>query len=296
MMLEPLIRPRDEPVRTAILMSGSGTNAVKLIGNEMEHWKVRSHPPYEVVTIVTDNEGSNARQIGEQFQKPAICIDLQEFLGSKNHAAPKMELRAEYDSLINLELKERGVELVLLAGWDWIVTQVICEGYIAANVHPGDLRVKKKNGKPLLAGLGWIPSAKAILRGFPEVYSTTHRVTSGLDEGNSFMVSQPVPVDLGGYSREDLLPEGMKLGGLLKERRANGFDNLPETPLEKLAKAHQERLKVKGDWEIFPRTAEFLCLGLYQRDVETGQLYFDGDAIPNGLQHIDDMTMNRWSD
>ncbi|MBU0461113.1 MAG: hypothetical protein KJ574_00860, partial [Nanoarchaeota archaeon] len=268
------------PIRAAILMSGSGTNAVKILEREQEY----ESPPYTVVAIFTDNSESKAPEIAKRFGKHFNEINMKKILEAMHADTRNMQARAQYDTLLWMELNDADVDLVILAGYDWVVTPQICENFVTVNVHPGDLRTRDWNGKRKYVGLGWVPSAKAILTGEPNLHTSTHLVTPELDGGPLLMVSEPVKVDTYGIPRDKLLPEDMTLGQLMKERRKNGLKNIPETLLEQIAREHQELLKVHGDWEVFPKTTECLATGRFKRD-ETGLVYFDDKPIPNGLEY-----------
>ena len=68
--------------------------------------------------------------------------------------------------------------------------------------------------------------------------------------------------------------------------------NLPE-PIETLKKnkvllnmavdEHQEKLKEKGDWVIFPRTIEMIAEGRFAFD-DQNRVYVDGVPVPEGYR------------
>ena len=289
---KPLVESIDGPVRTALLLSGSGSNAVKIIAREMTYRKAGETPPYEVVLLVTDNENSNAPKIAVQFKKKFIEINLQDYLAVMGADIKDMDARAEYDRVIQSELDREGVQMNGLAGWEWVVTDHILKGRPTANVHPGNLRTRKDDGKRAYIGLGWVPSAKAILAGEGYVNTSVHMVTEELDGGPLAMVSEPVEVDTHGIPRDALLPSGMTLRKLMKERRLHGESRLEETLLEKVAGTHQELLKTHGDWVCFPLVMELLASGRIQKD-ELGLLYFDNQPIPKGLDYTQELELRR---
>ena len=46
---------------------------------------------------------------------------------------------------------------------------------------------------------------------------------------------------------------------------------------------NQSRLKKHGDWQIFPKTIQYVADGRFSRD-ENDELYFDEKLIPFGVQ------------
>ena len=188
---------------------------------------------FEPVFLFTDNMESNASTIQEEYKEKGIdinlfCNPIQSYYKKANereHALSDMDVRANYDVVQSEALKLFSVDAVCLAGYDWVVTPVICENFVTVNVHPGDLRVRGSNGRPKYRGLGWIPSAKAILAGENEVYTSVHLVTPDLDCGPLMGISEPQPL-----SREilDLDDRVAALGGgnIIKEIKAfmDGFN------------------------------------------------------------------------
>jgi hypothetical protein len=80
------------------------------------------------------------------------------------------------------------------------------------------------------------------------------------------MVSQPVEVNL---------PEGVTAEMLQRPDMKENLDDI--------ADEHQELLKEKGDWVIFPRTLELFAQGRFGID-EKGELYLDNTPIPQGYR------------
>jgi len=319
--LTPLYSPKKDPMRLALFMSGTGSNVKKILDTYIEQ-RSSGDVSFEPVFLFTDNMESNASTIQEEYKEKGIdinlfCNPIQSYYKKANereHALSDMDVRANYDVVQSEALKLFSVDAVCLAGYDWVVTPVICENFVTVNVHPGDLRVRGSNGRPKYRGLGWIPSAKAILAGENEVYTSVHLVTPDLDCGPLMGISEPQPL-----SREilDLDDRVAALGGgnIIKEIKAfmDGYNaimdqvkplvngplaaaqqrgtELPDLdqitaekyPLYGYAKDCQERLKVHGDWVIFPKVIDSLARGKYAKDGK-GSLYFDGVQIPNGWQ------------
>ena len=253
---------RRDRIPAAILMSGTGSNARKLL----EHARL-SECAYRIRVIISDNPESNYRRIAEDFGVPAELNDFYAFFGvSRSDKGPEPadrarlkdpEGRGRFDLRTREILDRYGVRLVALAGYDWVIAPLLCRSYIVVNVHPGDLRVRDSRGRRRYIGLGWVPTAKAILAGERLVHSTTHLVTPELDGGPIARVSRGVPIDLpAGVSPENILPQGARLGDVIRAVRSGDDPDLGSSLLVTHAQQVQERLKRSGDWVEFPRTLD----------------------------------------
>ncbi len=274
-------------VPVAILMSGAGSNARRLLQHRQDL--------YQVCLILSDNPRSNYRTIAEEFGVPHRLNDIYRF-----YAVPHPEeglaeadrrilrdrrLREAYDAETDRLLAEQGVQLVATAGYDWIVSSTLCERYVMVNVHPGDLRVTDPQGRRLYVGLGWVPTARAILAGEVEARSSTHLVTAQLDGGPIARVSAPVPIPLPrGGGGQDLLPRGVELREIVRDVQTRGGRLYGEEPIVRIAKTVQARLKEVGDWVEFPRTLEGVAGLLHSGRLRRGPgagLRLDGAAPPD---------------
>jgi folate-dependent phosphoribosylglycinamide formyltransferase PurN len=259
---------------TAILMSGTGSNARKLL--ELPE------PRFEVRLILTDNPRSNAERIAREHGVECAVLDIRAFCAPGDAAALRDPARrAAYDREVGDLLSRHGVRLAALAGWDWVVGPELCRAFLFVNVHPGDLRVTDGGGRRRYVGLGWVPTAKAILAGERFVHSTTHLVTPELDGGPIARVSRPVPVDLPtGVEAATVLPEGVGLGDVIRDINYNEGRRFGETLLYTHSRMLQERLKEQGDWVEFPATvqrlSELMLAGRLARDPQ-GVALLDGN-------------------
>ena len=275
-------------------MSGTGSNARRLLE--------RKDPSYEVRLILTDNPASNAARIAREFGVACAVADIRAFCGAQRVAyspsrsvaysparsvasspVPGLrdpERRAAYDRELAGLLARCGARLAALAGWDWVVGPELCRAFMFVNVHPGDLRVRDGLGRRKYVGLGWVPTAKAILAGERFVHSSTHLVTFELDGGPIARVSRPVPVDLpAGVSAGNILPEGVHLRDVIRDINYNGGRSFGGSLLYTHSRKVQERLKEEGDWVEFPATvqrlAELALEGRLARDPQ-GTIHLDG--------------------
>jgi folate-dependent phosphoribosylglycinamide formyltransferase PurN len=298
MELTKLYKPKDKPMKLAIFMSGSGSNAKKIIERYIQE-RDAGNPSFNPVLMFTDNKKSNAHHIAtEEFKSRGVtlsymCKPIKDFYALKRqNDIGNLDVREKYDDKQLKLLSKLGIEAVALAGYDYIVTGAICNNFVTVNVHPGDLRVRKEDGRRKYVGLAWVPSAKAILDGQNEVYTSVHLVTPELDGGPLLAVSAPQPVPDEVKSLED---RAVLLGGANSIRTIQKFirgyhcvsdeDLYKFMPIVKHAKDCQERLKVNGDWIEFPDVITNIALGRYARD-KKGNMYFDNKPVPDGVLRL----------
>jgi len=294
--LTPLYKPGKEPMRLAIMMSGSGTNAKKIIERYLAD-RERGDVTFRPVVIFTDNPDSKAERIAKQDYKASgleiavVTNSIREFYTNLGMAINDMHVREQYDTQQANLFQDEGIDAIAMAGYDWVISPVLCDYFTMVNVHPGDLRVVGENGKRKYFGLGWVPSAKAILEGKNEVYTSVHLVIPLLDGGPLLGVSapQPVPQQVAPLmNRSVLLGEGMNsLGDVMKYVREHpdmkDKDLFKMFPIYEFAKDCQDRLKEKGDWIVFPQVISDISRGNYQQD-GSGKIYFEHKPVPNGVQ------------
>jgi len=145
--------------RIAIFASGSGSNAQKI----MEHFKRSADA--EVVLVLTNNPQAYVLQRADNFEIPSHIFTRQEFY--------------ETDEVIRI-LKNLQVDLVVLAGFLWLVPQSLLEAYPnkIINLHPALL--PKYGGK----GMYGDNVHKAVLANKEEESGITiHFVNEQFDEG-----------------------------------------------------------------------------------------------------------------
>lgn len=243
------------------MMSGSGTNAVKII----EYARAAPIPSFEVRMLFSENPESNTEKIGKKYDLPAMVNDRKRFFrecGKKGKDA-----RMLFDGFAADGFRNNEIDLVALAGYNWFVTEEIHKNFLTLNVHPADLRpLDGSGGRKYAGGIGHVPVMNALLSGEKYVHSTVHLVTEIPDGGAILMVSDAVA---------PVLPDGIGRDLLV------GSDELGM--FESVALETQERLKEEGDWKIFPKTIELISEGRYTRD-EEDRIYLDGNLIPEGIE------------
>jgi phosphoribosylglycinamide formyltransferase-1 len=141
--------------RVAVLISGRGSNLQALIEADQD--------AYEVVLVAANVEDAPGLDIAREAGIPAFA---------RSHVGLK---RAEFDALIDAQLRAHAIEVVALAGYMRILSVGFVERWAGrmVNIHPSLL--------PLYKGLD--THARAIAAGDPVGGCSVHLVTAGLDDG-----------------------------------------------------------------------------------------------------------------
>jgi phosphoribosylglycinamide formyltransferase-1 len=145
--------------RIAILASGSGSNAQKI----MEHFK--NHADSEVVLVLTNNPQAYVLQRADNFEIPTHVFSRQEFF--------------QTDDVVKI-LKKMNVDLIVLAGFLWLIPESLLKAFPnqIINIHPSLL--PKYGGK----GMYGDNVHQAVLEnGETESGITIHFVNEHFDEG-----------------------------------------------------------------------------------------------------------------
>jgi phosphoribosylglycinamide formyltransferase-1 len=170
----------DGPLRVAVLASGNGTNLQAILDT------VHGRGAAEVVGVASDKRGARARERAQ-----AVGVETAVFERSA------YEDREARDGAIAAWLEDRGIELVVLAGY----MQLLSGSFIRRfrnriiNVHPALL--------PSFPGLDAVE--QAIEHGVRVTGVTVHFVDEGVDTG-PILLQEPVALT---YTRpvQDVLEE-----------------------------------------------------------------------------------------
>ena len=147
-----------ERVPVGVLISGRGSNMEALA-----EYKRRADPAYEIVLVASNVPEARGLVLARRFGLPIWA-----------HSPKGME-RAEFDRLMDAELRRHGVEVIALAGYMRLLSPEFIrawEGRIL-NIHPSLL--------PLYKGLD--THRRALLAGDPHAGCSVHIVTEELDAG-----------------------------------------------------------------------------------------------------------------
>ena len=277
---DPKIQKR--PMRVAGFMSGSGTNIIKIIENQIKYKKegftviksptssetiyeeMRITSPYEVVLLFSDKTDfikCRISKISKQYGIPFEANDIREFYSKRGYKDRRnMEVRKQYDHVTLEYLKKYEIDCVALCGYMSIVTNVIFDNFPTINVHPADLSILNDKGERKYTGEHAVRDA--IYAGEKYIRSSTHLATADVDGGPLLVISVPVNVKL---------PSNITLENLKKEEN--------EEILNQIADSHQDELKEIGDWIIFPKTLELMAQGLIEKD-EKNKIFINRNPAP----------------
>jgi folate-dependent phosphoribosylglycinamide formyltransferase PurN len=144
-----------------------------------------------------------------------------------------------------------------------IMTEPILERYAGRiyNVHPADLSIMEGDERKYV---GIHVVRDAILAGETEIHASTHVVREKVDHGEILVISEPVPIKL---------PEGVALDALGQDRKL----------LARVVDEHQDTLKERGDWVVYPLTLQIIAEGRFDLDGK-GNVYLDGEVVRHGLR------------
>lgn len=151
----------------AIFASGSGTNAQKI----MEHFSSSKH--IFVDSLWSNNENAYALIRAEKLGIETFTFEQEEFYRSNE---------------ILDKLTDRRIDLIVLAGFLWLLPRNLTELFTVINIHPALL--PKYGGK----GMYGMNVHKAVLASKDkESGITIHRVNANYDEGDIiFQATCPV--------------------------------------------------------------------------------------------------------
>lgn len=256
-------------MRVACFMSGSGTNARKIIERSL-----RADSKYRVVLIFTDvrddrfyksgEKRCRAKDIAEEYGISYECIDIRDFYRSRGHKTRgDLSLRPEFDQMVMGKIEPYDVDVIANAGYMSIMTEPLLDRYGGRilNVHPADLFIIEDDERKYVGMHG---VRDAIIAGERELRATTHIVREKVDYGEILVRSEPVAVEL---------PEGVSIDQLRQDRKL----------LRRVTDEHQSRLKERGDWVIYPLTLQMIAEGRFALDGR-GNVYLDRVMAPHGFR------------
>ncbi|HCN08818.1 MAG TPA: hypothetical protein DIT01_12865 [Lentisphaeria bacterium] len=280
---QPYLTTTSHPARVAIFLSGSGSNAERIL----QQWQAAEAPPFEVVTLVTDRpEHSRACEIGRAFDLPVVANDIREFYRSGGctrvtlATAEGRSLREKWTDALRRQLAEYQIDFGVFAGF--IPLTNITGDFPCLNVHPGDLTYLK-GGERYLVGLHTVPIERAILEGLDHLRTSViiaepYEDSDDMDSGPILGLSPPVGIDLTGCHPDELRTI---VADRPAQRPLGGFGDA----LEKIAIAHQERLKEGGDWIVLPPVVFDFAAGRFASDAD--DLYYRGQAGWDRIQTVE---------
>ncbi len=270
-MVETLFAPHSaaHPARTAILLSGSGSNAEAILRYEKQ-----APRHFRTELLLSDTPTSRAASLARENGLDHRLFDLKKFYAERGEervtldTPRRREIRNQWSREVEAVLRERGIELVLLAGFVPLVNLTLP----GLNVHPGNLTIEDEKGARMLAGLHFRPVETALLAGHRTLRSSVILVqpyTGGkndIDSGPVLGVSPALPVGLTAAEREVLA----------KTLQLRTPEKMPDL-LRQTAMEYVEKLKVAGDHVVFPRAVDDFAAGNFARAGR--QLFYRGAPV-----------------
>lgn len=146
--------------KVAVLISGRGSNMEALVGAARD-----PACPFEIVLVLSNKPEAGGLVIAAEAGIEALAVDQKPF-GQDREA---------HERAIDAALRERGVQVVALAGYMRILTPFLVNAWEGRmlNIHPSLL--------PAYPGLD--THGRALVAGEVEAGCTVHLVTAGVDEG-----------------------------------------------------------------------------------------------------------------
>lgn len=114
--------PVDAKIKLGMMASGSGTN-VEAIASAIASGKLNA----EISVIIYNNPGAKVVERAKRYGIPAILLNHREY-----------KTRQDLDAKIVETFREYHVEMVVMAGWMRIITEVLLDAFPdkVINIHP----------------------------------------------------------------------------------------------------------------------------------------------------------------
>lgn len=254
----------DSKARVAIFVSGTGTNAEKILDFAKENSQKCFYKP---VCIVTDRPGRcRAESLSAKYQLPFIYEDINKFYHAKGLDSISLateqgrQVREEWTAALYEKISPLNIDFGIFAGF--IPLTNITDEFPCLNVHPGDLTACDESGEPILVGLHTTPIHKAFEEGFETLRSSVIAACAykgsglGMDKGIVLGISQEIAFDYMGKDREFWLRE-------CRARAAQKPKGGWRDAYQNFLSHNQQILKSKGDWIVFPQTVNDFAAGRF---------------------------------
>ena len=165
-------------LRLAVLVSGGGTN-LQAIMDSIQNGTITNA---EIVTVISNNAGAYALERAKAYGAESLLLSPKDF-----------DTREEFNPKLLETLKERDIDLVVLAGYLVVVPPCVIQEYEnrIINIHPSLI--------PSFCGTGCYGlhvHEKALARGVKVSGATVHFVDEGTDTG-PIILQKPVMVQQG---------------------------------------------------------------------------------------------------
>lgn len=176
------------PLRIAVLCSARAPGLQELVAN-------RTHGSlFEIACVMTTEESVPQQLAALVPDVPMLAHPLRPFHRARGARLRDMEARRAYDCRTVELLSKHRIDVVVLLGYLYIVTDALLSSFRrrVVNVHDSDLSLRKAEGEPRYSGLR--STLDAIRAGERETRSTVHFVSDRLDAGPVILRSESYPV------------------------------------------------------------------------------------------------------
>lgn len=175
-------------VKTAVLVSGGGTNLQALIDYQLSQG---DKCPYEIVCVISDTKKAYALERAFKAGIPGIICSPFAVMGADvAKAASRDEKRLAVSDAVLEKCREYGVQVIVQAGWLTVLSGNILEVYKdkIINLHPALL--------PKFGGVGmWGHHVhEAVLAAGEKESGCTIHLVSGECDGGKILIQKKVPV------------------------------------------------------------------------------------------------------
>jgi phosphoribosylglycinamide formyltransferase-1 len=272
--------PSSGPIKYACGVSGSGTNYDRIY----ERDPVKQHIIFSNAPACSGVTKAKARGV------PVAILDSAKYFKEMWTIEKVPRYGAERNSydMALMTLMEQGLgcspDLICLAGYDLWIGEWMANRYFPRilNVHPGDA------GK--YVGLGWRPTAKAILADEKGVKSTVFFVDASDDGGPVLIQSRSLQLSRWDNELSEIrrFMEKMDARTIPEFREATQRERSPlYAELESVSTEIQGTLREEGDWQIYPFAVhDLIAKGRVALDGRT--VYIDGIQMPPEGWQVDE--------
>lgn len=181
-------------LRVLVLFSGSASS-LRYLKEKDENYNVL----YEIVGAFSNKKGTSGEKFCKQnlipfyeFNTKHFCIE-HDYVGKIKDMPEKIRIRY-FTNLLRL-INVFHPEIIMLSGFMLQIIPPLLGYYPIINVHPSDLTIKDKDGKPKYIGDDAV--SMAIMSGETSTASTIHIVEREVDCGKIICVSEPLFVETG---------------------------------------------------------------------------------------------------
>lgn len=149
---------------------------------------------FEIACVITTEDDFPDRGVVQAHGVPVMTHPLRAFHVDRGAPIRDRSVRAQYDEVTAGVLRRLDVDVVILLGYLFVLTEPMLSAFPGRifNLHDSDLSLRNHDGRRRYVGLH--STREAILAGEPETRTSLHVVTRELDEGPIVARSDAFPV------------------------------------------------------------------------------------------------------